>query len=172
MYISVLSFHHTSPLCVGRDERKIVITKICQPRHKGRNKAKGQVEAQWETTLSCQSQKRWDTDSRRQVKSCFMSESKLQRPPVRRTKCKSSLLWHPHCMFSYIIHDTTTWPQICSSAYGNCVYLRLCAVDLLLQASLSLQNIYICAQCGDIKLLQVQRRWASRISGTKEQKYQ
>lgn len=107
---------------VDSDEKNTVLLWTRQQQHKGRNKAKVGLNRifiqiiQWKYSLLSVTEDE-SADSQRQVKSGFMLESKLQRPSVRLMTCKPFLSWHPRCMFSYIIHDTTTWYQICLSEY-------------------------------------------------------
>lgn len=61
------------------------------------------------------------SDSQRRVKSCFMLESKLQRPSVRRMKCKWFLSWHPHTYPSCFHTLFMTLPHdICLSEWVSC----------------------------------------------------
>lgn len=102
-------------ICILRSDENVFFVVTRQQRrrrHKARNEAK--VSRQLIKALQ------WNIQSAVKVREAESSrvllESKLQRPSVRRMKCKWFLPWLTDCMLSSIIHDTSRQYQICLSA--------------------------------------------------------
>lgn len=86
-FMYVLCFHDTVHLFIEARQQRL----------KGRNKLKVGLNViriiQWKIQFAVRVTEDETADSHREIKSCFMLESKLQRPSVR------NMTWHPHWCF-------------------------------------------------------------------------